>query len=122
MELAKQVKHEVWGKLYEIPSNLQPTVFVIQPGSSAPTMNTFKVIPDPEDKQTFFLYLFHFSDADVARNIPLAAHISRVVIKDLKEIGWSSYKTNLFVIGWVTNEIKEDWKKFIINFLETINV
>lgn len=123
MELLKaKPQHKLWGEIYEIPTPLRPTVFVIQPGTSAPTMNHFKVIPDPEDPGMFFLYLFHFSDADVARNIPLAAHISRVVIKSLGELEWSAYKSNLFVIGWEAPEDKESWKKFIINYLESKNV
>jgi hypothetical protein len=124
MELSVTEQHEVWGKIVEIPTGLQPTVFVIQPGPRVPTLTHFKLIKDPDPIQdaTFFLYLFHFSPADVARNIPLAVHISRVIIKPMGEIEWNAYKTNLFVIGWEKQELKEQWKKFIINYLENKDV
>ena len=120
MELSKKEKNLIWGELIEIPILLQPTVFVIQPGTTAPKMNYFKLLKDPENGEIYYLFLFHFSTADVARNIPLATHISRVFIKNHGEIDWSCYRTNLFVIGWEKTETKESWKKFIINYLENV--
>lgn len=121
MELSKKTQNPVWGEIYEIPITLQPTIFVIQPSKTVPTINYFKIIKDHEITNMAYLFLFHFSDADVSKNIPLATHISRITIKE-DSCDWNAYQSNLFVIGWEKEETKESWKKFIINIFKNLDV